>query len=152
MTNKLVIIINKLKLPKIKKILLYEIKFLVLPNYSCLQDPWLGGYGTQIPVLSVLNWICWNHPHPQQKSWVRHWWRVTSFGTTGSLLVMLFGPQNTWVQPKLTTAINCNSTQHVCLNPNVIITRRCSKRLLFSDDFEIRASKQDCITETPSPA
>jgi hypothetical protein len=26
------------KVPKIKKILLYEIKFLV-PNYSCLQNP-----------------------------------------------------------------------------------------------------------------
>jgi len=28
-------------------------KFLV-PNYSCLQDPWLRGYCPQIPVLSVL--------------------------------------------------------------------------------------------------
>jgi len=31
MTNKLVVIINSLKLPKIKKLLLYEMKFLV-PN------------------------------------------------------------------------------------------------------------------------
>ena len=36
-------------------------KFLV-PNYSCLQNPWLRGYRPQIPVLSVLNWICWTHP------------------------------------------------------------------------------------------
>ena len=36
-------------------------KFLV-PNYSCLQNPWLGGYRRQIPVLSVLNWICWTPP------------------------------------------------------------------------------------------
>ena len=36
MTNKLFVIINSLKVPKIKKILLYEMKFLV-PNYSCLQ-------------------------------------------------------------------------------------------------------------------
>jgi len=43
MTNKLVIIINTLKVPKIKKILLYEMKFLV-PNYSCLQNPRLGAY------------------------------------------------------------------------------------------------------------
>ena len=43
MTNKLVVIIKILKVPKIKKILLYEMKFLV-PNYSCLQNPWLGGY------------------------------------------------------------------------------------------------------------
>ena len=28
-------------------------KFLV-SNYSCLQNPWLGGYRPQIPVLSVL--------------------------------------------------------------------------------------------------
>ena len=38
MTNKLVVIINSLKGPKIKKLLLYEMKFLV-PNYSCLQNP-----------------------------------------------------------------------------------------------------------------
>jgi len=56
MTNKLVVIINSLKVPNINKILLYEIKFLV-PNYSCLQNPWLGGYRPPIPVLSVL----WPH-------------------------------------------------------------------------------------------
>jgi len=38
MTNKLVVIINSLKVPNIKKILLYEMKFLV-PNHSCLQNP-----------------------------------------------------------------------------------------------------------------
>ena len=53
MTNKLVVIINSLKVPKIKKILLYEMKCLV-PNYSCLQNPWLGGYRPQVPVLSAL--------------------------------------------------------------------------------------------------
>ena len=58
MTNKLVFIINSLKVSKIKKILLYEIKFLV-PNYSCLQNLWLGGY---CPQVSVLNWICWTPP------------------------------------------------------------------------------------------
>ena len=41
MTDKLVVVINKA--PKIKKMLPYEMKFLV-PNYSCLQNPWLGGY------------------------------------------------------------------------------------------------------------
>jgi len=43
-------------------------KFLV-PNYSCLQNPWLGGYRPQIPVfcpqLNLLN-------PPQQNSWVSH--------------------------------------------------------------------------------
>ena len=53
MTNKLVVIIKNLKVPKNKKILLYEMKFLV-PNYSCLQNPWLGCYRPQIPVLFVL--------------------------------------------------------------------------------------------------
>jgi len=72
MTNKLVAIINSLKLPKIKKILLYEMKFL-LSNYSCLQNPWLGGYLPQIPVLSVLcpqlNLL---YPPPKKNSWVCH--------------------------------------------------------------------------------
>ena len=68
-TNKLSVIINSLKLPKIKKILLYEMKYLV-PNYNCLQNSWLGGYHPQIPVLSVLTWICWTPP--KQNSWVCH--------------------------------------------------------------------------------
>jgi len=50
MTNKLVVIISILKVPKIKKILVYEMKFL-LPNYSWFQNPRLGGYRPQIPVL-----------------------------------------------------------------------------------------------------
>jgi len=70
MTSKLVVIINSLKVPKIKKILLYEMKYLV-PNYSCLQNPWLGGYCPQISILSVLNWICWTSP--EQNSWACHW-------------------------------------------------------------------------------
>ena len=70
MTNKLVVIINSLKVPKIKKILLYEMKFIV-PNYSCLQNPWLGGYRPHIHVLSVLNRIC--RTPPEQNSWIRHW-------------------------------------------------------------------------------
>jgi len=53
MTNKLVVIINSLKVPKIKNILLYELKFLV-PNLSCLQNSWLGGCRPQILILSLL--------------------------------------------------------------------------------------------------
>ena len=77
MTNKLVIIINSLKVPKIKKLLLYEMKFLV-PNYSCLQNPWLGGRGLpppQIPVLCPLPSSEFVEPPPpllDQNSWVRH--------------------------------------------------------------------------------
>ena len=72
MTNNLVVIINSLKVQKIKKILLYGMKFLV-PNYSCLQNPWLGGYTPRSPfsLFSVLNWICWTPP-PEKSSWVRH--------------------------------------------------------------------------------
>ena len=50
-------------------------KFLV-PNYSCLQNPWLGGYRPQIPFLSVLNRICWTPPRtkflgtPLQVKWL----------------------------------------------------------------------------------
>jgi len=40
MTNKLIVIIKSIKVPKIKKSLVYEMKFHV-PNYSCLQNPWL---------------------------------------------------------------------------------------------------------------
>ena len=42
-------------------------KFLV-PNYSCLQNSWLGGYVSRSPfsLSSVLNWICWN-PSPRKK-------------------------------------------------------------------------------------
>ena len=47
-------------------------KFLVPYNYSCLQNGWLGGYRLQIPVLSVLNWICWTPPPWEHNSWVRH--------------------------------------------------------------------------------
>ena len=68
MTNKLVVIVKSLKLPKIKKMLLYEMKFLV-PNYSCLQNPWLGGYRPQIPVFSVLcpQLNVFTYPPPRNK-------------------------------------------------------------------------------------
>ena len=67
--NKWVVIINSLKVPKIKKFLLYEMNFLV-PNYSCHQNSWLGGRGLPPPdprsMSSALNWICWN-PLPRTK-------------------------------------------------------------------------------------
>ena len=61
MTNKLVVIINSLRVPKIKKILLYGMKFLV-SNYSWLQNPWLGGYRSLCPQLNLLN-----HPLPPKQ-------------------------------------------------------------------------------------
>ena len=53
MTNKLVVFINSLKVPKIKKSLLYEMKFLV-PIFSCLQNPWLGATAPISPLFSAL--------------------------------------------------------------------------------------------------
>ena len=71
MTNKLVVVINSLKVPKIKKILLYEMNFRVL-NYSCIQNHRLGGYRPQIPVLSVLCTQLDFLTSPEQNSWVSH--------------------------------------------------------------------------------
>ena len=61
MTNKLVVIINSLKVPKIKKILLHEVKFL-LPNYSCLQNPWLVGLQPPDPRSLCPQWDLLNPP------------------------------------------------------------------------------------------
>jgi hypothetical protein len=75
MTNKLVVIINSLKGPKIKKILQYEMKF-VVPNYSCLQNPWLGGYRPpDTRSLCPLSSTEFVEPPPPgvRNSWVRHW-------------------------------------------------------------------------------
>jgi hypothetical protein len=66
MPNKLVVIINSLKLPKIKKLLLYEMKFLV-PNYSWLRNPWLGGRGLPPPdPLSLSSTKFFEPPHPNK--------------------------------------------------------------------------------------
>jgi hypothetical protein len=37
-----------------------------LPNYSCFQDPWLGGYRPQIPVLSVYPHLNLLNPPPNK--------------------------------------------------------------------------------------
>ena len=56
MTDKLVVIINSLKVPKIEKILLYDMKFFV-PNYSCLQNPMTRGLPPPDPLsLCRLSW------------------------------------------------------------------------------------------------
>ena len=54
---------RKHKVPKIKKILPYELQLLVT-NYSCLQNPRLGATAPRSPfsLSSVLNWICWTPP------------------------------------------------------------------------------------------
>jgi hypothetical protein len=71
MTKKLVVIINSLKIPKINKILLYELQFPV-PNYSCLQNPWLGATAPRSPFsLSSTEFV--EHSPPEQNFLVRHW-------------------------------------------------------------------------------
>ena len=99
MTNKLVVTINNLKVPKIKKLLQYELKFLV-PNYSCLQNPWLIGRGLPPPdplsLSSVLNWNSWTHSPPEKNSWVRHCTvHITGF-KCGYLRNYLLFQQRTW--------------------------------------------------------
>ena len=54
MTNKLVVIINSLKVPKIKKILLYEMKFLVTKLQLPLE-PLTRGSGGSCNLSSVLS-------------------------------------------------------------------------------------------------
>jgi hypothetical protein len=105
MTNKLVVIINSLKVPEIRKILLYEMKFLV-PNYSCLQNPWLGGNHPQIPVLSVLCPQLNLLNPPKQNSWVHHWpvLFVHAHWQTGA-----FSAQQTACNSML-----CNNSEHQC--------------------------------------
>jgi len=73
-TNKSVVIINSLKIPKIKKMLLYEMKFFV-PNYSCLQNPWQGSYCHQIPFsLSSTEFV--EPPPPEQNPGERPWLNI----------------------------------------------------------------------------
>ena len=70
-------IINSLKVPKIKKILLYEMKFLV-PNYSCLHNPWLGATAPRsLFSLSTTKFV--EPPPPKQNSWVCHCSEVLIF-------------------------------------------------------------------------
>ena len=95
MTNKLVVIINSLKLPKIKEILLYEMNFLV-PNYSCLQNPWLGGYRPPNPhSLCPLSPTEFVEPPTEQNSWVRHWiWVKNRRSHASTLIIWLRGLDN----------------------------------------------------------
>jgi hypothetical protein len=63
MTNKVIVIINSLKYQKFRKV--YYMKFLV-PNYSFLQNPWLGGYRPQILVLCPLSSTEFVEPLPRK--------------------------------------------------------------------------------------
>jgi len=133
MTNKLPVIINSLKVPKIKKILLYEMKFLV-PNYTCLQNPWLGGYGPQIPVLSVLclqlNFL--NPPQPANK--------IPGYATGYRDINMFLNNTCTyllnWTITKLDTLERRILLSHSCAgNPRLqsaLVLRKVEQQLLYA--------------------
>jgi len=109
MTNKLVVIINGLKVPKSKQILLYEMKFLV-PNYSCLQNPSLGVYRPQIPVLSVLcpqlNLL--NPPPPNKSPGYATIVRDTKNRDTAWVNHAVFEPTTRHTAALTDVAVNCN--------------------------------------------
>ena len=91
MTNKLVVIINILKVPKIKNILLCDITLLV-PNYSCLQKPWLGGYRPPDPLsLCPLSSTEFIEPPHEQNSWVGHCWHLPENGQKSSRNICVHG-------------------------------------------------------------
>ena len=76
MTNKLFVIINSLKVPKIKKILLCEIKFLC----TILQlppEPLIRGLPPSDP-RSLCPLSSTETPPPEQNSWVRHCLKIDS--------------------------------------------------------------------------
>jgi len=84
MTNKLVVIINSLKVPKIK-ILLYEIKFIVL-KLQLPPEPLTMGLPPPDPCpLSSTEFV--DPPPLKKKSWVCHWFLYPLDG----LLYMDFG-------------------------------------------------------------
>ena len=73
MTNKLFVIINSLKLPKIRELLLYEMKFLVGTKLQLPPEPLTReaiAPRSPFSLSSVLNLL--NTPSPEQNSWVRH--------------------------------------------------------------------------------
>ena len=80
MTNKLVVIINSLKVPKIKKILLYEISCtkLQLPPEPLTRGLPPPDPCSLCPQLNLLK------PPPEQNSWVRHW---TPWSLVGGYMV-----------------------------------------------------------------
>ena len=129
-TNKLVVIINSLKVPKIKKILLYEMKFLV-PNYSCLQNPWLWGLPPPDPrslcPLSSTEFV--EPPTPDKilgyaTAWLpRHvtfqmegcsWWMRYSWKVTFGSFCISHLPHCSLYKPSLLFFVWCVS--HIALN------------------------------------
>ena len=74
MTNKLVVIINSLKVPTIEELLYMKWNLLYqITAASRTIDQGVGGYRSQIPVLRPLSSTEFVEPPPEKNSWVRHW-------------------------------------------------------------------------------
>ena len=109
MTNKLVVIINSLKIPKIKKMLLYEMKFLVR-NCSCLQN---STPRTPFSLSSVLNWICWA-PRQKKNAWK---WSLIKFWCLCFAVIVWADLLLTLLTPLITSQTNKSSTHHKIIIP-----------------------------------
>jgi len=96
MTNTLVVIINSLKVPKIKKICYMIRNFLYqITAASITTDYRATAPRSRFSLSSVLNWICWTHP-PEQNSWVRHWspsWEANKFSASQEIACILWNPK-----------------------------------------------------------
>ena len=137
--DKLVVIIYCLKVTKIKKILLYEKKFLV-PNYSCLQNPWLGGYAPRSPfsLFSVLNWICWTPPPKKNPGY------ATDFLCRTSSFPSLWHSSGDFARLLLTVWIIlwCNRARTGFWKPNADRGARCTL-------WKVANRQEDLAFQTP---
>ena len=90
MTNKLVVIINSLKVQKIKKILLYEISCtkLQLPPEPLTRGLTSPDPRSLCPQLNLSEFV--DPPSPEQNSWVRHWCQETSTCHTAQICLSLY--------------------------------------------------------------
>ena len=127
----------------------WEIKFLV-PNYSYLQNPWLGGYRPQIPVLSVLNWICWT-PSPRKNSWVRHCLRLSVQVplVCDQLLFLICRNRNgNYSTPRYTTR-KCSWRN--CISKLARDSRRTAARSIKWRNFSVERPKRRWESLNPYP-
>ena len=141
MTNKLVVILDSLKVPKIKKLLLYEMKFLVT-NYSCLPESLTTGLPPTHPcfLCSQLNLL--NPNLPRKNSSVCHWKSHEVVLTVVSWIITIEG-QN--VPDALRTIITIRKTRdseyetrecHLIITGGpVVVVRRSLKVIWIKSEY-----------------
>ena len=95
MTNKLVVVINRLKYQKWRKCYHMKWNFLYQITAASRTPDW-GATAPRSPfsLSSVPNWICWTPPPPKKNSWVRHWIHLFVTATVYSLDYMMWFPEN----------------------------------------------------------